>query len=414
MIISHWRFPLASVERFCDAGALVMIISGAAAFLALSPLGGLTAQYGRHASPSTTTSRRRRRGGFLLSAFPSSLPARWAWLTQELPALLIAPLAFALALRALHEDEAGTGKSQWRRWLSSPPPLPPPPASSDGRNASLFRLFSAAPLPNRLLLLAFALHYTWRSLFYPLLIRGGKETRALEWALALAFCCWNGALQGAGAALVGRRRRRRRGSRGRGGGAGRSAGRESLPFCSSSPFYLALFGVSLCLWALFWGLNLAADAHLRSLRRKKKTRKATTAAAAATAAATAGKGGDIKKEGGLEEEDRGYRLPTSPLFSLVACPNYGAECAEWACFAAASFFASRAAAAASPAGAGAAAAAAEGGRSGGVADEALPSLAFALFTAANLVPRALAHRRWYVEKFEDFPRGRRAIFPWVL
>ena len=450
MIISPWRFPLASVERFCDAGALVMIISGAAAFLALSPLGGLTAQYGRHASPSTTTSRRRRRGGFLLSAFPSSLPARWAWLTQELPALLIAPLAFALALRALHEDEAGTGKSQWRRWLSSPPPLPPPPASSDGRNASLFRLFSAAPLPNRLLLLAFALHYTWRSLFYPLLIRGGKETRALEWALALAFCCWNGALQGAGAALVGRRRRRRRGSSGSGGrrrggaaaatstrparsgvglvvaavaflskraargGPGRSAGRESLPFCSSSPFYLALFGVSLCLWALFWGLNLAADAHLRSLRRKKKTRKATTAAAAATAAATAGKGGDIKKEGGLEEEDRGYRLPTSPLFSLVACPNYGAECAEWACFAAASFFASRAAAAASPAGAGAAAAAAEGGRSGGVADEALPSLAFALFTAANLVPRALAHRRWYVEKFEDFPRGRRAIFPWVL
>ena len=134
-----------------------------------------------------------------------------------------------------------------------------------------------------------------------------------------------------------------------GGTPGRSAGRESLPFCSSSPFYLALFGVSLCLWALFWGLNLAADAHLRSLRRKKKTRKATTAAAAATAAATAGKGGDIKKEGGLEEEDRGYRLPTSPLFSLVACPNYGAECAEWACFAAASFFASRAAAAASPA-----------------------------------------------------------------
>lgn len=375
-----------------------MIISGAAAFLALSPLGGLTAQYGRHASPptpSTTTSRRRRRGGLLLSSALTSfsLPARWAWLTQELPALLLAPLAFALTLRALHdEEEEAAGKSQWlRRWLSTSPP-------SSSASASLLGLASAAPLPNRLLLLAFALHYSWRSLFYPLLIRGGKETRALEWALALAFCCWNGALQGAGAALVGRRRR------------------GALPPYSLSPVYLALFGVFLCLWALFWGLNLAADAHLRSLRRKKRkkkknARKATTTAAAA---ATAGKGGEAKEGLEEEEEDRGYRLPTSPLFSLVACPNYGAECAEWACFAAASFFASRAAAAAEASSLSSSSPAAREGERSSVASEALPSLAFALFTAANLVPRALAHRRWYAEKFEDFPRGRRAIFPWVL
>ena len=413
------RFTLASVERFCDAGALAMIVSGAAAFLALSPLGGgLTAQYGRHhasrkASPSAAPGQRRRRRGLLSALLPSSLPARWAWLTQELPALLLAPAAFALTLRALREEEdekAGKSQQWWAgRWPSSS-------NGGGGSASSLLRLLSAAPLPNRLLLLAFALHYSWRSLFYPLLIRGGKETRALEWALALVFCCWNGALQGAGAALVGRRR-----------GRGRAGRRESAP--CSSPFYLALFGVSLCLWALFWGLNLAADAHLRSLRRRKKKKKtgrataaavAAKAAAGATATATARNGGRVEdlEEEEEEEEDRGYRIPTSPLFSLVACPNYGAECAEWAAFAAASFFASRAA--------GAGAGAVEGGRSsgssGGVAaaaaaasnEEALPSLAFALFTAANLVPRALAHRRWYAEKFEDFPRGRRAIFPWVL
>ena len=387
------RLSLASVERLCETGALAIIGLGAAAFLALT-VGRQTAQYGRHASsPSLTTapstSSSRRRGFFsssVSSVLPSSLPANWAWLTQELPALLLAPVAFALTLRALHENEEEVaGKSRW--WFSSPPP----PAA--GNFGSLLRLSSEAPLPNRLLLLAFALHYSWRSLAYPFLIRGGKETRTLEWALALAFCCLNGALQGAGAALVGggRRRSRPRGLR----------APSSPPLSSSSTFYRVLFGVSLCFWGLFWGLNLAADAHLRSLRKKKKkTRKTRKTTAAATA--TAGNGGEGEEEE-EELEDRGYRLPTSALFSLVACPNYGAECAEWASFAAASFFASRAAAAEG-----------ESSSSSSVAGESLPSLAFALFTAANLVPRALSHRRWYLEKFEDFPRGRKAIFPWVL
>jgi len=390
--------PLASVERLCDAGALAVILSGAAAFLALT-VGGQTAQYGRHAPPSMTTpatmptsspSRRRRRG--LSSLLPASLPARWAWLTQELPALLLAPAVFVFTLRALHENEkeaGAVGKFRW--WFSSSPP----PVAAAGRLSSLLRLLSEAPLPNRLLLLAFALHYAWRSLAYPFLIRGGKRTRVLEWLLALAFCCCNGALQGAGAALVG--------ARGRGRGSGGEGGRlrSATPPVLSPFHHLALFGVSLCLWALFWGLNLAADAHLRSLRRKK-----TSKAAAARAPTGNGGGGREEEEEEEEEEDRGYRLPTSALFSLVACPNYGAECAEWGCFSLASFFASRATAAA---------AGAEGERSSSViASESLPALAFAFFTAANLVPRALAHRRWYAEKFEDFPRGRRAIFPWVL
>ena len=128
----------------------------------------------------------------------------------------------------------------------------------------------------------------------------------------------------------------------------------------------------------------------------------TTTTTTATTTAN-GKEKEEKVETELELEDRGYKLPTSPLFALVACPNYAAECAEWLSFAAASLFASRAAA-----GEG------SGRKSAVVLGEALPSLAFALFTAANLVPRALAHRRWYLEKFEDFPRGKKAIVPWVL
>jgi protein-S-isoprenylcysteine O-methyltransferase Ste14 len=39
---------------------------------------------------------------------------------------------------------------------------------------------------------------------------------------------------------------------------------------------------------------------------------------------------------------------------------------------------------------------------------------FAFFTAANLVPRALTHHRWYRETFDDYPPERRAIVPFLL
>ena len=39
--------------------------------------------------------------------------------------------------------------------------------------------------------------------------------------------------------------------------------------------------------------------------------------------------------------------------------------------------------------------------------------AFAVYTAANLVPRALDHHRWYQETFPDYPR-RKAIVPGIL
>jgi hypothetical protein len=49
-----------------------------------------------------------------------------------------------------------------------------------------------------------------------------------------------------------------------------------------------------------------------------------------------------------------------------------------------------------------------------VASWSLPGLAFALYTAANLAPRALSHHRWYQEKFPDYPRERRALIPFVV
>jgi len=41
-------------------------------------------------------------------------------------------------------------------------------------------------------------------------------------------------------------------------------------------------------------------------------------------------------------------------------------------------------------------------------------LSFAGFTAANLVPRAIANHRWYRRQFDDYPAERRAVVPFVL
>jgi len=39
---------------------------------------------------------------------------------------------------------------------------------------------------------------------------------------------------------------------------------------------------------------------------------------------------------------------------------------------------------------------------------------FAVWTLANLVPRALVHHRWYRARFPDYPRERHALFPGLL
>ncbi len=80
--------------------------------------------------------------------------------------------------------------------------------------------------------------------------------------------------------------------------------------------------------------------------------------------------------------ETGYRIPYGGAFRWITCPNYLGEIVEWAGWA----LASR-----SPA-----------------------ALAFAVFTMANLVPRALAHHRWYRTGFPDYPTQRKALIPFLL
>ena len=78
----------------------------------------------------------------------------------------------------------------------------------------------------------------------------------------------------------------------------------------------------------------------------------------------------------------GYHIPRGGLYEWITCPNYFGEILEWTGWAILTW-----------SGAG---------------------LAFALYTAANIGPRAFSHQRWYREKFPDYPKDRKALIPFVL
>lgn len=84
----------------------------------------------------------------------------------------------------------------------------------------------------------------------------------------------------------------------------------------------------------------------------------------------------------LRRAGDGYQVPQGGLYHWVCCPNYLGEILIWLGWA--------------------------------VATWSWAGLAFAVYTIANLAPRALAHRRWYRETFPDFPADRKALIPHVL
>ena len=83
-------------------------------------------------------------------------------------------------------------------------------------------------------------------------------------------------------------------------------------------------------------------------------------------------------------KQRRYYIPQGTFFTRISCPNFMGEILEWLGFAIASHF-------------------------------SLPSVAFVLYTASNLIPRGVAHHNWYKRKFENYPVDRKwAIIPFVV
>ncbi len=80
--------------------------------------------------------------------------------------------------------------------------------------------------------------------------------------------------------------------------------------------------------------------------------------------------------------ETGYKIPYGGLYAWISCPNYFGECLLWLGWA--------------------------------IATWSLAGLSFFLFTAANLIPRAITNHRWYHEKFSDYPKERKAVIPFIL
>jgi len=77
-----------------------------------------------------------------------------------------------------------------------------------------------------------------------------------------------------------------------------------------------------------------------------------------------------------------YRIPCGGLFRWFVAPNYLCEIIMWIGWAFATW--------------------------------SLAGLAFAIFTAANLIPRAWNYRSWYRKQFKNFPRDRKLLIPYVF
>lgn len=80
--------------------------------------------------------------------------------------------------------------------------------------------------------------------------------------------------------------------------------------------------------------------------------------------------------------ETGYKIPSGWLFEKISCPNLFGELIEWAGFA--------------------------------ILCWNLPAITFFIWTAANLIPRALSHHKWYKEKFNEYPLTRKAIIPFLF
>ncbi|MFZ5858551.1 MAG: DUF1295 domain-containing protein [Chloroflexota bacterium] len=76
-----------------------------------------------------------------------------------------------------------------------------------------------------------------------------------------------------------------------------------------------------------------------------------------------------------------YKIPRGGLYEYISCPNYFGEILEWFGWA--------------------------------IATWSLAGLTFAIWTFANLAPRAWAHHKWYRKTFPEYPADRKAILPGV-
>ena len=78
----------------------------------------------------------------------------------------------------------------------------------------------------------------------------------------------------------------------------------------------------------------------------------------------------------------GYHIPDQFLYKYLSAPNYFGEIIEWLGWAILTF--------------------------------SISGFVFLIWVIANLFPRAIAHHKWYKDKFDNYPKGRKAIIPGII
>ena len=85
----------------------------------------------------------------------------------------------------------------------------------------------------------------------------------------------------------------------------------------------------------------------------------------------------------LRKDGKGeYSIPNGKLFNYISCPNYLGEILEWLGWA--------------------------------IMVLSFAGFSFFVWTLANLIPRALSTHKWYNQKFQDYPKDRKALLPYLL
>ena len=78
----------------------------------------------------------------------------------------------------------------------------------------------------------------------------------------------------------------------------------------------------------------------------------------------------------------GYHIPQTFLYKYLSAPNYFGEIIEWLGWA--------------------------------ILTWSISGVVFLIWVIANLFPRAISHHKWYKNKFDDYPKNRKAIIPGII
>lgn len=76
-----------------------------------------------------------------------------------------------------------------------------------------------------------------------------------------------------------------------------------------------------------------------------------------------------------------FKIPYGGMFRYISCPSYLGEIIEWYGWA--------------------------------IMTWSLPGLVFAIWTTANLGPRARSNHKWYIKTFKYYPKNRNALIPFI-